>query len=303
MGARKKKGRKQKNRAYFMRYQPKMRRRRQNKTDYQARKCLITQAKNKYNTPKYRLVVRITNKDVICQIVSSKIIGDEVHCSAYSHELHRYGLEVGLTNYAACYCTGLLVARRLLKIKGLDKQYEGTEEVNGEHYLAYGDEEGAQPFTALLDVGLRRTTTGSRVYAALKGAVDGGLHVPHNETGKQFPGWYKEEGEDHYDAEKCKHYIFGGHVGDYMTKLQEDDEDKYQKHFSRYISKKIDAEGLEALYTKVHAAIRDNPSANAKKQSDKTIKSKYVKKTKLSRAVKRDHVVNRILVLRNKKTE
>ena len=58
----------QKNKAYFKRYQVKFRRRREGKTDYFARKRLCVQDKNKYNTPKYRLVVRITNKDIIAQI-------------------------------------------------------------------------------------------------------------------------------------------------------------------------------------------------------------------------------------------
>lgn len=43
------------------------------KTDYFARKRLVCQDKNKYNTPKYRFVVRFTNKDIICQ-VGSKLI-------------------------------------------------------------------------------------------------------------------------------------------------------------------------------------------------------------------------------------
>lgn len=34
-------------------------------------------------------------------------------CAAYSHELPKYGISVGLTNYAAAYCTGLLMARRV----------------------------------------------------------------------------------------------------------------------------------------------------------------------------------------------
>ena len=38
------------------------------KTDYYARKRLVTQDKNKYNTPKYRFVVRSTNKDIVCQV-------------------------------------------------------------------------------------------------------------------------------------------------------------------------------------------------------------------------------------------
>ena len=41
------------------------------KTDYYARKRLIFQDKNKYNTPKYRMIVRFTNKDIICQVCNS----------------------------------------------------------------------------------------------------------------------------------------------------------------------------------------------------------------------------------------
>lgn len=57
-----------KNKAYFKRYQVKFRRRREGKTDYYARKRLVIQDKNKYNTPKYRMIVRVTNRDIICQV-------------------------------------------------------------------------------------------------------------------------------------------------------------------------------------------------------------------------------------------
>lgn len=77
------------------RYQVKYKRRRQGKTDYYARKRLITQAKNKYNAPKYRLVVRFTNRDIVTQIVSSEIGGDKVFMAAYAHELKPYGITVG----------------------------------------------------------------------------------------------------------------------------------------------------------------------------------------------------------------
>merc|ERR1712183_327102 len=76
-----------KSRAYFKRFQVKFKRRREGKTDYYARKRLITQAKNKYNAPKYRLVVRFTNKDIIAQIVTSEIGGDKLFMAAYAHEL------------------------------------------------------------------------------------------------------------------------------------------------------------------------------------------------------------------------
>lgn len=90
-----------KNKAYFKRYQTKYRRRREGKTDYYQRRGLVIQDKNKYNSPKYRLVVRFTNRDCICQIVYSRIDGDHVMAAAYSHELPRYGIKLGLTNYAA----------------------------------------------------------------------------------------------------------------------------------------------------------------------------------------------------------
>ena len=61
--------------AYMKRYQVKFRRRREGKTDYQARRRLVVQDKNKYNSPKYRLVVRFTNKHCICQIIYSEIVG------------------------------------------------------------------------------------------------------------------------------------------------------------------------------------------------------------------------------------
>lgn len=50
---------------------------------------------------------------VCCQIAYARIEGDMIVCAAYAHELPKYGVKVGLTNYAAAYCTGLLLARRV----------------------------------------------------------------------------------------------------------------------------------------------------------------------------------------------
>merc|ERR1711977_245163 len=127
-----------KNKAYFKRYQVKYRRRREGKTDFQARKRLVAQDKNKYNSKKYRLVVRFTNRDIIAQIVYSEIVGDKVMTAAYGHELPRYGLKVGLTNYAAAYCVGLLLARRHLTKLGMADLYSGKGTVDGEDYADSG---------------------------------------------------------------------------------------------------------------------------------------------------------------------
>ncbi|KAH9793985.1 60S ribosomal protein L5-2 [Citrus sinensis] len=252
----------QKSKAYFKRYQVKYKRRREGKTDYRARIRLINQDKNKYNTPKYRFVVRFTNKDITAQIISASIAGDIVLASAYAHELPRYGLEVGLTNYAAAYCTGLLLARRVLKMLEMDAEYEGNVEATGEDY-SVEPTENRRPFRALLDVGLVKTTTGNRVFGALKGSLDGGLDIPHSE--KRFAGFSKDSKQ--LDAEVHRKYIYGGHVAAYMRTLMEDEPEKYQSHFCEYIKRGIEADNLEELYKKVHAAIRADP--NQKKSEKK----------------------------------
>ncbi|XP_031479437.1 60S ribosomal protein L5 isoform X1 [Nymphaea colorata] len=264
----------QKTKAYFKRFQVKYKRRRQGKTDYRARIRLINQDKNKYNTPKYRFVVRFTNKDVLAQITSASIAGDLVLAAAYSHELPRYGLEVGLTNYAAAYCTGLLLARRVLKMLEMDEEYQGNVEATGEDF-SVEPADSRRPFRALLDVGLVRTTTGNRVFGALKGALDGGLDIPHSD--KRFAGFSKEQ--KHLDAEVHRKYIFGGHVAAYMKTLMEDEPEKYQSQFNEYVKREIEPDAIEGMYKKVHAAIRADPSfVKTEKQPPKTHKRYNLKK-------------------------
>jgi len=259
-----------KNKAYYKRYQTKYRRRREGKTDYYARKRLVTQAKNKYNSPKYRLVVRITNKDIITQIVYAKLQGDFVLAAAYAHELPRYGIKHGLTNWSAAYATGLLLARRVLQKLGLDDKYEGNDNVDGSKYIVEPLDDGPRPFTAFLDVGLRRTTTGSRVFGALKGAADGGLNVPHGEG--RFPGY--DSSSKSLDAEVLRNYIFGIHVSEYMEYLQEEDEEAYKKQFASYIEDEIEPDQMEDIYTEAHAKIREDPAAQKKEREPLTEEQK-----------------------------
>ena len=260
--------------AYHSRFQTPFRRRQEGKTDYYQRKRLVTQHKAKYNSPKYRLVVRFTNRDVIAQIVSSQITGDFVFTSAYSHELPRYGIRHGLTNWAAAYATGLLVARRALQKLGLDETYQGVEEVEGEYQLTEAVEDGPRPFKVFLDIGLQRTTTGGRVFGVLKGASDGGLYVPHSPN--RFPGW-DIEGEE-LDAELLRKYIFGGHVAEYMEELLDDDEERYKLLFKSYLDDDIEADDLEEIYTEAHEKIRADPSF--KPTEKKFTKEQYAAESK-----------------------
>jgi large subunit ribosomal protein L5e len=177
--------------------------------------------------------------------------------SAYAHELQRYGITLGLTNYAAAYATGLLLARRVNVKYGLDKEYEGNTTIDGADYNVEAGPERA-PFKALLDVGITRTTTGARIFGALKGACDGGIDVPHKD--RRFPGSKREEGEWVADPEVHRKYIFGGHVAEWMTKLQGDNEEAYNRQFSRFVAAEIGADDLEAVYTDAHKKIRANPN-------------------------------------------
>merc|ERR1711874_408210 len=150
------------------------------------------------------------NKDITCQIAYARLEGDRVVAAAYSHELPNYGVKVGLTNYAAAYCTGLLLARRVLKKMNLDSAYEGNTEINGEHYMVEDN-------------------------------ADGGLDIPHSE--KRFPGYDKEASE--FSADVHRAHIFGQHVADYMKSLQEEDEEAFKRQFSRFIKNGVTADSVE----------------------------------------------------------
>merc|ERR1711933_216765 len=162
-----------------------------------------------------------------------------------------------------------------------DEIYEGNMEVDGQivstesgkktYYVEELDDD-KRPFRCFLDVGCKATTTGCRIFGALKGAVDGGLDIPH--SNKRFPGYDKEAKE--YDADMHRERIFGGHVGEYMEYLEEEDNTKYQEQFASCIENDVEADGLEELYESVHEKIREDPSPSDKKEftPDKSFKRK-----------------------------
>jgi large subunit ribosomal protein L18 len=129
------------------RYRVQLRRRREGKTDYQARKRLVV-------SKKPRLVVRNTLKNMSAQIVVAKPHGDEVLAAAHSRELKKFGWQASTGNVPSAYLTGLLC--------GLRAKKEGVKEV-------------------VLDIGLIPPTKGSRLFAALNGVLDGDIEVPHGE--------------------------------------------------------------------------------------------------------------------------
>jgi len=284
---------------------------------------LIHQDKNKYDTKKYRLVVRRTNRKIIVQIIYQTIQGDRVLAQANSTELKRFGIEAGLTNYASAYATGLLVARRLLAELKLGDKFKGVENIDGEFFDIMAKEVEQRPFKAYLDVGLVRTTTGNRVFGAMKGAVDGGLYVPHNN--KRFPGHHIEKAAEikgkkgkvlekgkssvNWNPKEHRDHIFGNHVQVYMDFLKKEKKEKFPLQFSKWEACLVKAKvkNLEELYKKVHDGIRKSPLRPKvekkapvrkviSKAGDKSVisedskKRKWLRHTKLTNAERKERI-------------
>jgi len=292
-----------KTKAYFKRFQVKYKRRRQCRTDYYARKRLVVNDKNKYNSPKYRLCVRFSNKFCVVQVIYADIQGDKVMCEAHSRELKRFGIPAGYKNYCSAYMTGLLCGRRLLKQLGMFDMYTGVgddeeDEVTGEimsvesgkkKYFVDELDDDRRPFRVNLDVGLKRTTLGSKLFGALKGAADAGLDIPHNE--RKFPGYNPDDKE--YDADFHRSVIFGAPIADYMRELAEADEengtDTFEKQFGAYKKAGVSADDLEDLILAAHKQIRTNPdrahSESAKvRAAARTQDKKFKRARRLSKA-------------------
>lgn len=253
--------------------------------------------------------------------------GDKVMCAADSTELKTMGLTAGLTNYSAAYCTGLLIARRLLKQVKLDSMYSVNEKVDGEYFNVEDDCQDKRPFKAFLDVGTARTTTGSRIFGALKGACDGGINVPHKT--KRFPGYSRaqvtvvenkrgkstgtERVEAKFDAKAHRARIFGNHVTDYMKSLQKEDGEKFKRQFSNWTKCLAAAKvkTCEDLYKKVHAGVIAKPDRVKAKANTKFVRkvlqkaplliqqnskgAKWIRHFRISTATRRENAANKLV--------
>ena len=132
------------------------RRRAEAKTDYRARLTLL-------KSDKVRLVIRKTNRYIVMQLVESSEAQDKIIFGASSKSLLEKGwpkdLAGSLKSLPAAYLTGLMLSK-----------------------MAKG-----KVSEAILDLGMQRNIAKSRLYAALNGAVDGGLAVPHSK--EILPGY------------------------------------------------------------------------------------------------------------------
>jgi len=142
------------------RYKVPFRRRREGRTNYHVRYKLIL-------SKKPRIVVRRSSRNILLQLVLAEQTGDKTLLTVTSKELERNGFDHHKGNLPAAYLTGLIFGKKMLQL---------------------GYTEG------ILDIGLHASTKGGRIYAALKGVVDSGVHVPHSPD--IFPSEERIRGED-----------------------------------------------------------------------------------------------------------
>jgi len=124
------------------------RRKREQRTDYRQRLTLL-------KSQKPRLVVRKSLKHMQAQLVLFEPAGDKVLASAHSRELKNSGYNCATSNMSAAYLTGVLLAK-----KAKDKTIKH----------------------AVVDLGLYARSLKSNLFAVVKGARDGGLDVPADES-------------------------------------------------------------------------------------------------------------------------
>ncbi len=125
-----------------------MKRKRQRLTDYRKRLTLL-----KSGIP--RLVVRPSNKGLVVQLVKYADGGDNVKITITGNSLKKIGVDAKGNSTPFCYLAGY---------------YLGLKAKNG------------HVENAILDSGLYRLSRGGRISAVLKGAVDAGLSVPHDDS-------------------------------------------------------------------------------------------------------------------------
>jgi large subunit ribosomal protein L18 len=168
------------------------RRKREGKTDYRRRLLLL-----RSRTP--RLIVRKSLKHLALQLVDYAEKGDKVLLSAHTRELAKHGWKGGTDNISAAYLVGILLAKKA-KAKKIN--------------------------SAIADLGNYPSIKGSKLYAVVKGAVDGGLAIPLD--AKIVPDTKRLHGE---------------HVAHWATHLKKD-EKAYKKMFSRYLKNGLAPEDL-----------------------------------------------------------
>lgn len=129
------------------RYKVAFRRRRENRTDYYARRRLLTGKEP-------RAIVRRSNKNITIQFADFAMEGDKVIATASTKELKAMGWEYSCSSIPAAYLVGYLAGKKAINA--------------GIEY-------------AVLDIGMQKVQHGGVLFATVAGMCDAGLEVPHGE--------------------------------------------------------------------------------------------------------------------------
>jgi len=187
-------------------YRVQYRRRREKKTDYAARRILAT---SEYP----RFVVRVSNRTITVQITKSEIEGDYVLANASSHELKsKYGWIASGKSIPAAYLIGYIAGKKA--------QEAGIEKAN-------------------LDIGLKRVTTGNKIFAVVQGASDAGLDVAVDS-----------------DITPSQEAINGELIAEYAENME--DPIEYERRFSVYLRRGLRPEALPSHFDEVKTRIEEN---------------------------------------------
>jgi len=213
-------------------------------------------------------VVRKTNTGMIVQVVDARVAGDMTVASAVSPEISNHGWTASGGNMPAAYLTGLLAGLRA-KSKGVER--------------------------AVLDIGLNPPVKGSKIFAALAGALDAGISISHN------PDILPDEAR-----------LSGEHIVAAYDHFAEGSSDSLM--FSKVGQKKTTVTSIPRQFKKVKKALLEIPKAELKKKkkrkaapAKKAPVKKPVKKTaekvaeKAPRAVPRKPKPKKLLARRGKK--
>jgi large subunit ribosomal protein L18 len=158
---------------------------------------------------KERFVIRISNRNIQVQIIESKLGGDYVLVEVHSNELEDMGWKASGKNTPAAYLIGYFA--------GLKARDAGINEV-------------------ILDMGLKRSTKGNKIFAVVKGANDAGLHIPCNS-----------------DVIPSHEQIDGGVIANYAKNM--DNPFEYERRFSFYLRRGLRPESLPVHFEEVKERI------------------------------------------------
>ena len=85
---------------------------RERKTNYHKRSSLLLSKKR-------FITIKVTNQNILTQVLEPSITGDKVITSAHSTNLAKLGWKGSLNSLPACYLTGLLLGKKA-SFKGID---------------------------------------------------------------------------------------------------------------------------------------------------------------------------------------